>query len=190
MTQPLIRYNERDAVIMALTLYGEARGLDTAGQTKVAWVIRNRAERFSFVGTSHVGAEGAVAKACLMPWQFSCWNDGDPNASALHTMLREFDRHGEWPEGLEPQFQTATAVLEGIVEDITSGADHYHTIRAPRWADHWPPTWAKAYGVTARDPGDHGHIFYSSLVRPQQKSPARRGSFVFRENAMTMEEPR
>lgn len=180
MTKPLIRYNERDVVIMALTLYGEARGLDTEGQTKVAWVIRNRAERFGFVGTSHVGAEGAVAKACLMPWQFSCWNDGDPNASALKALLREFDKTGERPYGLDHQFKIATAVLEGIVEDITNGADHYHTIRAPRWADRWPPTWAKAYGVVACDTivdGDgetiadpRGHVFYSSLVKPGEKS--------------------
>ncbi|TAJ97290.1 MAG: cell wall hydrolase [Reyranella sp.] len=175
-----MRYNDRDVFIMALTLYGEARGLDLEGQTKVAWVIRNRAERRAFVGSSWLGTEGAVAKVCLMPWQFSCWNDGDPNSGRLHTWLDEFDRRGGANMEILPFINLATSVLEGLVEDITNGADHYHTVRAPSWAQSWPPTWAKAYGVVACDTivdGDgetiadpRGHVFYSSLVKPGEKS--------------------
>lgn len=170
MTKPLIRYNDRDVFIMALTLYGEARGLDTEGQTKVAWVIRNRAERARFAGPRQVGSEGAVAHVCTMPWQFSCWNEGDPNSAELLGMLHTYDERGEYPGKLVPQINVATSVLEGTVEDITHGADHYHTIRAPRWAHSWPPYWAAHMGEVSRDPSDHGHVFYSSLVKPGVKS--------------------
>lgn len=170
MTKPLIRYDERDVFIMALTLYGEARGLSVEGQTKVAWVIRNRAERIAFVGSAFVGNEGAVAKACLMPWQFSCWNESDPNSAKLREWLDGYHCAQTIPGELATQYNIATSVLSGIVEDITNGADHYHTTRRPAWAPSWPPTWAKSYGVVARDPGEYGHVFYSSLVKPGEKS--------------------
>jgi N-acetylmuramoyl-L-alanine amidase len=167
MTKPLLRYNDRDAYIMALTLYGEARGLPKEGQVKVAWVIRNRAERAAFAGPRQVGSEGAVSHVCTMPWQFSCWNESDPNSAKLNYLLRQYDEHQIKSVDVQPQLDIATAVLEGIVEDLTGGADHYHTVAKPGWATQWPPYWTKAFGVTARDPGNHGHVFYSSLVKPE-----------------------
>lgn len=163
MVAQTLKHDYRDAVILALTLYGEARGLDTEGQTKVAWVIRNRASRARFVGNSHVGAEGAVAKACMMPWQFSCWNESDPNSAFLHEALRLYDR-GQLVEQIEPQLAVAEAVLAGTIPDPTNGADHYHTIRAPRWAHSWPPYWAAKMAVACVDPGTGGHVFYNSAA--------------------------
>ncbi len=172
MSKPLIRYNARDIFVMALTLYGEARGLSEEGQVKVAWVIRNRAERVAFVGPRMVGSEGAVAHACMMPWQFSCWNESDPNREQLVEWLGTFDRYfyddnyeGEKPPAptaLKKQLALASAVLEGIVEDITNGADHYHTTAKPRWAREWPPHWAPHMRVVSQDAGTKGHVFYDS----------------------------
>jgi N-acetylmuramoyl-L-alanine amidase len=174
MTKPLPNYSGRDLVIMALTLHGEARGLDTEGQTKVAWVIRNRAQRFNlpFFAGKLVNHEGAIEKVCRAPWQFSCWNEGDPNARLLNALLSEWNRYLERPYGLDAEFKVASAVLEGIVEDITNGSDHYHTVAKPGWAPTWPPVWAEVYGETSRDPGNKGHVFYSSLEISSKRNAA------------------
>jgi len=165
MTKPMAAFSDRDLFVMALTLYGEARGLPEEGQTKVAWVIRNRAERKQFVG-SQFGTPGCVTTVCLAPWQFSCWNVNDPNSRVLNDRLRRFDDLvTPEPMGMTTQLKVARDVLEGLVPDPTNGADHYHTIAAPSWATTWPPEWANEYKVTARDPDDSGHIFYSSLER-------------------------
>lgn len=144
-----MNYNEHDIVTLARTLWGEARGEPQDGQIAVAWVIRNRASRARFAGRL-VGAEGAVAHVCLAPWQFSCWNEGDPNRAKL-LVLRE-DQCAE-------QIEVARGVLDGAIDDPTGGADHYHTVDAPSWAREWPPSWAPTMAESARF---GGHVFYDS----------------------------
>lgn len=148
-----MEYNNYDVETLAKTLYGEARGEPHDGKVAVAWVIRNRAARGAFAGNG-VGKDSAVARVCMAPWQFSCWNADDPNRTLLLTLQR--DRYVD-------EFDIATDVLDGLVEDNTKGADHYHTIARPRWADNWPPAWAPTMGITAKF---GGHIFYSSLTKP------------------------
>jgi len=61
-------------LVVAMTLWGEARGECSAGKAAVASVIYNRANR---VATHHgIPFIVAASKACLQPSQFSCWNDG------------------------------------------------------------------------------------------------------------------
>jgi N-acetylmuramoyl-L-alanine amidase len=165
MTEPLT-HSERDLFVMALTLFGEARGLPEEGQAKVAWVIRNRASRTAFAGALW-DREGAVTRVCRAPWQFSCWNDTDPNAAKLNKSLFYFDSHDyELTKAkLQTQLNIARAVLSGEVDDSTNGADHYHTIAKPEWAVIWPPDWTHQYGEVARDQDPDGHVFYSSLVQ-------------------------
>lgn len=61
-----------DIDILARTIYGEARGEPWEGKIAVAWVVRNRAERGGWWGDT-------IREVCLKPWQFSCWNETDPN---------------------------------------------------------------------------------------------------------------
>jgi N-acetylmuramoyl-L-alanine amidase len=148
----MIVHDRHDVVTLARTLWGEARGEAVDGQIAVAWVIRNRAERVRFAGRL-VGREGAVAQVCLAPWQFSCWNEGDPNRAKL-LVLREDQCRG--------QVGVASNVLDGLVPDPTSGADHYHTIHPPAWARAWPPDWAASMLETACF---GGHVFYDSRAK-------------------------
>lgn len=145
----MIVHNHHDVVTLARTLWGEARGEPLEGQVAVAWVIRNRASRSQFAGKL-VGREGAAAAVCLAPWQFSCWNESDPNRAKL-LVLRE--------DQCRREIGVASNVLDGLVPDPTNGADHYHTIDPPAWAEAWPPTWAPSMRETARF---GGHVFYDS----------------------------
>lgn len=148
-----MNFDDRDIEILGKTLNGEARGEPRAGKVAVAWVIRNRAERPRFAGDL-VGQAGAVAKVCLAPWQFSCWNDSDPNSARLKTLPAT---------AYVAEATIAGLVLDGIEPDPTAGADHYHTIDKPVWAGAWPPDWAPRMREVARF---GGHVFYDSRKAP------------------------
>jgi hypothetical protein len=147
-------YDTNDEDTLARTLYGEARGEPDQGQIAVAWVIRNRAQNPRFAGDL-LGKPGAIARVCLARWQFSCWNENDPNRAKIEGLNVAL---------IPRQWTIADNVLTGRAADITGGADHYHTIAAPGWADKWPPGWAQAYSETARF---GGHVFYDSR-RPRR----------------------
>jgi len=155
--------NNRDLDIAARTIFGEARGEPREGRIAVAHIIFNRSRRLAFAGPS-AGKDGAIAYVCQAPWQFSCWNKGDPNRELLMDM-QEFD------ERLRDPKQIMEGVVLGTIPDPTNGADHYHTIEAPRWAagwprwaKQWPPYWAEHMTETARI---KGHVFYDSTKRRQ-----------------------
>jgi len=119
--------SEKDRDILARTLWGEARGEGLDGQIAVAWTIRNRV----FDGKDKSWWGEGYAGVCLKPWQFSCWNQNDPNyaylSGAKQIPFREF-----------AQAQIAAdQVLAGRVSDPTSGATHYYATtmpKAPNWA--------------------------------------------------------
>lgn len=60
-----------DELIIAKTLYGEARGESLQGKKAVASVIYNRAVKKYGKATMQ-----NLSKICLAPKQFSCWNGG------------------------------------------------------------------------------------------------------------------
>lgn len=107
--------------VVARTIWGEARSVGEAGMEGVACVIRNRVERPGWWGTSWEGV-------CLKPWQFSCWNKGDPNREKLMA-VNETD----------PLFYEAMVIAEKVIDgkqpDITGGADSYYSTYIP--APHW-----------------------------------------------------
>ena len=69
-----------------------------------------------------------VEEVCLQPYQFSCWNPGDPNREAILSVdLRE------------PIFlvclRIARRAVAGVLKDPTGGATHYHTENVePVWS--------------------------------------------------------
>jgi len=145
-----LSFDDHDVDIMGRTIWGEARGETAEGQTAVAWVIRNRAERAQFAAHQH-GMPGAVAFVCLRPYQFSCWNESDPNRVLCLTLPRI--------PGVEegPVFKLAQLVLAGSIEDVTRGADHYCVTDMPD-----PPEWASQYRAV-REIGRH--TFFDSRSR-------------------------
>ena len=118
-------FTPQDIDILARTLYGESRSESRTGQIAVAHVILNRAEQGGWWGDT-------VAKVCQHPYQFSAWNQADPNRKKMEGL-----------NGEEKTFQTclsvAAGVLGGVYGDPTGGANHYHTKAVkPRWATTEP----------------------------------------------------
>lgn len=124
------------------TLWAEARGEGRDGMIAVGWVIRNRAEHPGWWGKS-------IETVCLKPYQFSCWNAGDPNAPYLRGLKaipgREYSLARE----------AAIAVIEGREPDPTLGATHYYSTSMRK-----PPQWA-ASGKKTTQIGRH--IFFKDV---------------------------
>lgn len=104
-------------LVLAQTLYGEARGEGAGGMEAVAAVIMNRAEIGGWWGDS-------VISVCKAPWQFSTWNAGDPNRPII-----EAKRPGEGDAVFDQAWEIASRAIAGELSDPTGGATHYHTTR-------------------------------------------------------------
>jgi N-acetylmuramoyl-L-alanine amidase len=117
-----------DQEIIAKTAWAEARGDGNEGMTAVINVIQNRL----LSGISWWG--NTFRSICLKPYQFSCWNSGDPNLAKLLAVSDD-----------DPQYQAALSIADramaGDLPDITGGADSYERIGADAfWAATLTPT--------------------------------------------------
>ena len=106
--------------LLARLIYGEARGEPVQGRIAVACVVRNRVRRPSWWGRTW-------REVMLKPYQFSCFNPGDPNFRVVLTVSEN-----------DPLFREcvwiAQGVILGILQDNTDGATHYHRWdRSPKW---------------------------------------------------------
>jgi N-acetylmuramoyl-L-alanine amidase len=143
--EKLMTVTEKDRDILARTLWGEARGESLAGQVAVAWTIRNRVndgKAKSWWGEGYAGV-------CLKPYQFSCWNRGDPNYASLSGARRIPFRE------LAQAHIAADQVIDGKVSDPTDGATHYYAISMLK-----PPTWIKGAQETLRL---GYHVFFKNV---------------------------
>lgn len=108
---------------LARTIWGEARGEGEQGMMAVACVVLNRVKTPCWWGRDIDGV-------CSAKWQFSCWNDGDPNQHKLLTVTTA-----------DPVFADACAIADeaaaGKLDDITNGATHYIVTNMPN-----PPRWS------------------------------------------------
>ncbi len=129
---------ERD--ILARTLWGEARSEGDAGMRAIAAVIINRRAR------DGIERVKSVREICLAPYQFSCWNGGDPNRIKVLTV-----------DESDPVFRLALGIaaeaLGGTLVDPTGGATHYH-------AAHISPYWSQDRTPSARI---GRHVFYNNV---------------------------
>ncbi|HEY5046718.1 MAG TPA: cell wall hydrolase [Rhizomicrobium sp.] len=122
-----------EAQVLAATLYGEARGEGEAGLEAVACVVLNRV-RIARAGNRAQFGCGTVASCCLAPWQFSCWNEADPNRAKL--LALDFDRPifaSEWQ-----CLEIARRALAGGLPDTVDGATFYKVSSLP-----WPREWGR-----------------------------------------------
>lgn len=114
-----------DLHVMALTIIGEAASESDEGKAAVAWVIRNRLIK------KQKGWGTSLAGVCLMPKQFSCWND------AYRKRLFEWFEMFDSPWYIQAEY-IVKRVMSGMEPvDPTGGADHYFAdyIDPPSWAD-------------------------------------------------------
>jgi N-acetylmuramoyl-L-alanine amidase len=123
-----------DTEIFARTLFGEARGevenpfCGEDGLVAVANVIMNRCKQQTWFGKT-------PRQICLKPYQFSCWNQNDVN-------FRIITKNNINHEVYKKCLKTAESSMDGTLNDITKGADHYHSVlmrHRPRWTEgHLP----------------------------------------------------
>lgn len=142
----IARLSVRD--VIALTLYGEARGEGPEGRIAVANVLRNRLSR-RHLGQTYRGV-------CLMPFQFSCWLEvgGATNYGVLIDTARLLiGGQASGPVLKECQW-IADGLLSDSFVDNTHGATHYLTtnLYATR-----PPSWAAKARVLAQI---GNHVFF------------------------------
>ena len=112
-------------LVVAMTIWGEARGESVEGKRMVAAVIRNRAAIMSRVTGYPVCL--SVSDVCLKPHQFSCWSEGkfvqeDPD-----------DDSPEWGECVA----AANEILSDSYISPTTAANCYSdsSKSRPGWAD-------------------------------------------------------
>jgi spore germination cell wall hydrolase CwlJ-like protein len=139
-----------DAETLARTIYGEARGELYPGKIAVGCVIANRARlAASYMarkGRPHpLYGNGTLASACQAPWQFSCWNAGDPNRAKL-LVVRLTDP--------VMAICVKAARSAALGPDITKGSTHYYA------AGSEPPGWA--VGKTPAISIGH-HLFFNNI---------------------------
>jgi len=145
MTNVPLKADAMDLRVLALTIYGEARGSTHADRIACGWVMRNRAEQARAFATRTrkphpLFGDGSLTSACKAKWQFSCWNAGDPNRRLLDAWS---DNHQFLTDALaDPAYQrcllAALAVITGTEPDPTSSSLHYHTT-----AMGWPAAWGE-----------------------------------------------
>lgn len=132
--------------ILARTLFGEARGESDAGLVAVAWVVLNRV-RFAQQKPYGYWWGNDVVAVCLRPWQFSCWNQNDPNVSVIQNVTRDNPR-------FQDCVQIAKKVMAGQILDPTEGATHYHHVDL---TPHWTQNATKTVQIGA-------HLFYKDIA--------------------------
>ena len=112
--------------ILARTIYGEARGESITGMEAISSVIINRVNFSKRKGRYWWG--NTIKEVCLKPWQFSCWNDSDPNSK----LIKSVDTDDKIFAICKRISQRAVA---GLIKDNTSNATHYHTKSInPKWS--------------------------------------------------------
>lgn len=122
---------ERDIDVLARTIYGEARGEPVRGKEAVAAVIMNRVRLAKRRSGYWWGDD--IQTVCQKPWQFSCWNDNDPNRKKLLVVTRD-------NAVFKTCLRVARRAVRGTLKDPTRGATHYHTLNVdPPWSSGRTP---------------------------------------------------
>lgn len=126
-TKPLLR--DRDIDTLARTIYGEARGeyknskIGLTALVAVGYVVLNRYLEKKWYGST-------IEEVCLKPYQFSCWNQSDPNRSIVENIQKG-----------EVIFDICSHVAENVLfrelADPTFGSNHYYATSMSA-----PPSWA------------------------------------------------
>lgn len=145
----IIPQDQPEDIILACTLWGEARNQHDDARLGKGCVIKNRVISQKFGGTDYKAV-------CLARAQFSCWNFSDPNRAKVLEPLQNGSQE-EW----DGSYRIATIVLDGSVADSTHRSTHYHDYKDPY--DH-RVSWAHdARYVYVMDIGTT-HFFRDSVI--------------------------
>lgn len=131
-----------DIDTLARTLYGEARGEDRQSKIAIACVVLNRVRKRKQCGWRNIDGKKVptIAATCLKPWQFSCWNEKDPNRKII---IAATPKDKIFAECLEIAKQAVYLLESDRTDwDTVCGATHYYNPKAcskPRWAEGKTP---------------------------------------------------
>jgi len=124
-----------DAQLLALTIYGEARGESMAGKIAVGAVILERVDHRDWDGRT-------IHDVCLKPLQFSCYNEKDPNFGKLMKIAEQWDKAMSLDPALNECYGIATGLLDGSIlrtpEIAAANCCQYATAagaKAVKWDD-------------------------------------------------------
>ncbi len=115
---------QSEEVLLRACLWAEARGEPAVGRLAIAWVIKNRA----------LHADSTMKAQILKPWQFSSFNQNDPNRELLLVA------HKQDPGGWAAVDAICELFENRVTEDPTSGALNYYVEKMDK-----PPAWGRGY---------------------------------------------
>jgi N-acetylmuramoyl-L-alanine amidase len=109
-----------DSQLMALTIYGEARGEKYEGKVAVGSIILERVEHRDWDGKN-------IQEVCLMPYQFSCFLPNDPNFPALKLIAQDWDNKFTQSKDLRECYNVTAMLLSGSILRTAEIADSHAT---------------------------------------------------------------
>lgn len=130
---------EEDVLVLAQTMWGEARGEDDEGLRAVCCTVINRFNSGKWF------AGKTIAETCKKPWQYSCWNKNDPNRPHLSRLTYI---------QLKRELEIIRDVVSGVYDDITFGATHYYNPMVcgmPKWAMGKIPCYVHGHHLFFKD---------------------------------------
>jgi spore germination cell wall hydrolase CwlJ-like protein len=130
---------QTELILLALCIWGEARGESKQGKEAVAHVVMNRYKHPKRFGKT-------VKEVILRPKQFSCFNAGSSSKDKMLSIPAD----DVWTACLS----AAQSVYLGKVKDNTMGATHY-------CRHDCFPSWRKKMTQTTKI-GDH--VFFVELI--------------------------
>ncbi|HAY21625.1 MAG TPA: hypothetical protein DCY27_05570 [Desulfobacterales bacterium] len=118
-----------DLQLLAMALFGEARGVPKPTRQGIGHVMINRALHPGWWGRS-------LKEVILKPWQFSCFNQNDPNYRKLRSPL-QYETAEVWDNCCRDAIEVMARVNQPNLSDPVRGANHYYdtSIPSPNWAD-------------------------------------------------------
>jgi len=123
-----------DRQILALAIYGEARGESADGKIAVGSVILERVDHRAWDGKT-------VSEVCLKRKQFSCFNPGNPNRGKLLHIAENWDEEMVTNPALNDCYTIACGLMNGTIprtpEIAAAHCCQYLTPAAKRATDWW-----------------------------------------------------
>jgi hypothetical protein len=133
----LVSWNYYEIVLLALTIYREARGEEQEAQIAVAHTVMNRVSRPTWWGTD-------IISVLTKKWQYSSLTD--PHDKQLTT----------WPKADDAAFEDclslAEMVVRGVYNSPLKGIDSYYDDSLqgdlrPKWANEHPERFVGKIGA-------------------------------------------
>jgi hypothetical protein len=142
--------------VVALTLYGEARGEGRKGREAIASVIGNR------VKAKRYGKD--LREVCLRKWQFSCWlpQGGAANYESVLDAARVLVNGEDMGPVLKECLAIAGDLCEARLADPVKEATHYMT--RSLWRSAKAPEWVKGLEPCATL---GRHVFFKDVDSPK-----------------------